>query len=191
MDDQENRVAPESLLRFRGYLLFLARVQLDPRLRAKLDESDIVQQSLLQAHRAIDQFRGTTDAELAAWLRQILARVISHTHRDYHQQKRNIARERQVAAQLDASSVRLEQWVVADQASPSVQAVQNERMLEIAAAVEALPAAQRDAVILHYWHGWTLKEIAEHLERTPAAVAGLLHRALGKLHKPLQTVAEP
>ncbi len=56
--------------RFRSYLLLLARAELSPRLAVKLDPSDVVQQTLLQAWRNIGQFRGGTDDELAAWLRQ-------------------------------------------------------------------------------------------------------------------------
>ena len=53
----------------------LARLRIDPRLRARLDPSDIVQQTLLIAHEKRTQFRGRSDAELAAWLRSILVRV--------------------------------------------------------------------------------------------------------------------
>ena len=77
-----------TLERFRSYLHLLAEAQLDRRLRSKLDPSDVVQQTLLQAHQARQQFRGGSDGELAAWLRQILARTLLHCVRDCHRSRR-------------------------------------------------------------------------------------------------------
>ena len=81
------------LEQFRPYLQLLARLQLSPRLRSKLEPSDIVQQTLLHAHEARAQFRGRTEAEVAAWLRKILARNLAHALRDYGREKRDISRE--------------------------------------------------------------------------------------------------
>ena len=64
-DGGTNERRPE---RFRSYLAALARINLDPRLQSKLDASDIVQQTLLNAHRTLSEFRGNTDAEMMAWL---------------------------------------------------------------------------------------------------------------------------
>lgn len=167
--------------RFRSYLRLLARSQLDGRLRSKLDPSDIVQQTLFQAHRALADFRGATDAEMAAWLRQILAHNLAHAVRDFGRDKRNVARERSLQAAVDASSARLDAWLAAEQSSPSQHAQRNEQVLRLCDALEQLPEAQRDAVRLHYWEECTLAEISSRLEKSPAAVAGLLKRGMRKL----------
>lgn len=179
-----------SLAEYRPYLQFLARVQLHRRWRTKLDDSDLVQQTLLQAHQARDQFRGQTREELAAWLRQILARNLAHAARDLTREKRDITKERSLDAALAESSLRLEAWLADDQSSPSQQAERNERVVRLAEAVEALPEVQRDAIVLHYWQGWTLVEIAEELGRTPGSIAGQLHRGVGKLREILKAIEQ-
>lgn len=176
----------EALEKFRAYLRLLARLQLNPRLGTKIDASDLVQQTMLQAHLALAEFRGGTDAELAAWLRQILTRNLTHAARDFGRDKRNIARERSLEAAVEGSSTRLEAWLAADQSSPSQRAERNEQLCRLAAALETLPDEQRAAVELHYWQGWTLAEIAAHQERTPSSVAGLVHRGLKKLRGVLE-----
>ena len=173
------------LERFRSYLRVLARMQLDRQLQAKFDSSDIVQQTMLQAHRALPEHRGENSAQMAAWLRQILARNISHALRDYHRDKRDVRRERSFQAQVDASSARLEAWIASDTSTPSDAAQRNEQILNLANALESLPPEQREAIELHYWHGWKLAEIAEHLGRSVSAVGGLLHRGLKALRSQL------
>jgi len=171
------------LERYRKYLRLLARLQLDPRLRGKLDASDLVQLTFLQVVQALPQFRGQTEAELLAWLRQILARNLQHALRDFSRDKRAVDREVSLEAAVNASSARLEAWLAAEDKSPSEQASRNEQLLRLAAALEQLPEAQREAVVLHYWQDWTVSAIAAQLERTPAAVAGLLKRGLKDLRR--------
>src|ERR1700737_1670806 len=107
---------------FRAYLRLLARLHLDPRLRGKLDPSDVVQETLLQGYRALAGFRGRGGAELAAWLRQILARNLAYAVRDLGRARRDVGRERSLEAALDESASRLEAWLAAKQSSPSQQA---------------------------------------------------------------------
>ena len=175
-----------SLDRYRSYLHLLASMQLDRRLRGKLDASDVVQQTLLQAHRARPQFRGESPGQLAAWLRQILAHNLAHASRDYRRAKRDVTRERSLEASIGASAARLNQWIEAQQSSPSQKVERGEQLLELAQALDRLPEAQREAIVLHYWQDWSLAEIGTHLDRSPSAVAGLLHRGLKKLRGTLQ-----
>src|SRR5262249_21128057 len=120
---QGEATCPWPLERFRDYLQMLARLQLDPWLRVKLDSSDVVQQTLLKAHANIGQFEGRTEEELAAWLRQILANNLFEAARRYGAGKRDVARERSLEAALAESSCRLEGWLAANQSTPSQQAM--------------------------------------------------------------------
>jgi RNA polymerase sigma-70 factor (ECF subfamily) len=176
-----------SLERFRSYLSLLARAQLGAAYRGKLDASDIVQQTLLDAHEKLSQFRGSTTAEMVAWLRQILARNLADVHRDFDREKRDIARERSLDVQLDQSSARLEQWLEAVQTSPVDRVDKNEQLLRLAAALAQLPEPQRTAIELHHLHGLSLTATAQQLERTEPSVAGLLRRGLAALRELLES----
>lgn len=174
-------LADDRLAQFRPYLLLLARTWWDRRLDTKLDPSDVVQQTLLQAHQAVDNFRGTSDAEFAAWLRKILANKIAQSVRDLGRDKRDVRREQSLEEYLNQSSLRLEGWPDDAASPPSLHAEFKERALRVAVAIESLPEAQREAIILHYWQGRSPGDIAADLNKTPAAVAGLLHRGLKTL----------
>ena len=171
------------LERYRAYLRLLAQLNLDPRLRAKLDASDIVQQTMLQAHQAREQFRGNTDAERIAWLRRILTRNLEHATLDLCRDKRDVQRECSLDAAVDASSSRLEAWLAADQSSPSQHVMREEQVVRLANALATLPDAQREALVLHYCEGLPLAEVAGRMGRTTASVAGLLKRGLKRLRE--------
>jgi RNA polymerase sigma-70 factor (ECF subfamily) len=141
------------LERYRNYLRLLARLQLDSRLRGNLDPSDLVQQTLLQAHQMRDQFRGATEAEYAAWLRQILVRTLANADRDLGRLKRDVGRERSLEAAIEESSVRLEAWLASEQSSPSACAEKNEQLLRLAEALEQLPDAAAYSVTLPPYGG--------------------------------------
>jgi RNA polymerase sigma-70 factor, ECF subfamily len=176
------------LNRYRDYLLLLARVQLDPRWQAKLGASDLVQETLLEAHRDAGQFRGHTEAERMAWLRAILARNLANTVRDLRRQRRDIDRERPLANPLAESSQHLEAWLSDSGLAPPEQAERNERLVRLADALARLPEDRRTAVELRHFQGWSLDAIAEHLGRSASAVASLLHRGLLQLR---DLLAEP
>lgn len=184
-------MTPLDLAHFRSYLLLLAHVRLDRKIRGKLDASDIVQQTLMEAHQAIESVRGENAAVQAAWLRQILARNLTNAVRDLTREKRDVTRERSIHAALEASSALLETFLVADQSSPSQQAERHERVVFLADALATLPEKQREAVILRHFHGSSLAEIATDLDTTTAAVTGLLHRGLKNLREALNGRGEP
>jgi RNA polymerase sigma-70 factor (ECF subfamily) len=177
--------SPDTQLRplgyFREYLSVLARLQIDPRLRRKLDPSDVVQETLLRAHERRDQFRGTTDAELTAWLRQILANQLGEALRRYTRQARDVKRERSLEAAVEESSARLAQWLASEQAEAGQRVLREEQLIRLGEALAGLPEDQRTAVELRYLQKESVARIAELLGRSEASVSGLLRRGLEKL----------
>lgn len=175
-----------NLDRYRSYLRLLAEIELSPRLQVKEDASDIVQQSLLEAHRDLPAFRGQTEAELVGWLKTILARNLFNTARHYRTQKCDVGREQSLAERLDQSSGRLENFLASEQTSPSQRAVHNEQVQQLADGLALLLDGERTAIVLKHFQGWSLSQISEHLGRPTNAVAGLLKRGLKKLRSHLQ-----
>ena len=173
--------------RFRDYLCLLARMHLDRRLRRKVDPSDLVQQTLLQAFEARDSFRGTTAEEQCAWLSSILARNLLHAARDFGNQKRDVTREVSFEAEIAGGSERLISWLRASGTSPSRKVLKEERLLQLASLVGNLPEEQQEVLVLHHCQGWSLEQISKHVGRSIPSVAGLLRRGLARLRERLKS----
>jgi RNA polymerase sigma-70 factor (ECF subfamily) len=153
----ETEALAARLERFRAYLQLLARVHLAPRLRGKVDLSGVVQQTLWEGHRTLGSSPPPGDPQLAALLRRLLANNLADEVRKCYAGKRDAGRERSLDAALEESSALLEALLAADQSSPEQRAGRNEELLRLAAALERLPEAQRQAVELHCLRGWRLE----------------------------------
>lgn len=190
-DGSQNCELPSSVAldHYRSYLALLARCHWNPRLQGKFDPSDVVQQTLVQAWQGLGEFRGATEGELRAWLRQILTRHLADLARDFGRAKRDLQLERSLEAQVSASSIRMEAWLDDQQSSPQEKAERNEQLVQLAAALAELPAAQQEAVSLHHLHGLSVGEIAVLMERSATAVGGLLKRGLRTLRTQFETRA--
>jgi RNA polymerase sigma-70 factor (ECF subfamily) len=175
--DYDRNERLNGLEQYRPYLRLQARLDIDPRLQGKLDFSGVVQQTLLDAHRARGEFHGDGEAQLLSWLRRILTRNLLDEVRKLKRVNFDATRD----CSLDESSARLETFLVADQSTPSEVACRNEELLRLAGALEQLAKDQQLAVVRHHLQGVTLAEVAAEMGRSKAAVAGLLHRGLMRL----------
>ncbi len=177
-----------SLARYREYLLTLARAWFNPELRARLDPSDLVHETLLKAHRARGQFRGRTDREMAAWLRSILASTMANAGRTHC--RRGRCSGPPPGRTRAGSGERPEELLPDPGISPQQAAARNEELLRLAAALAQLPDEQRRVLELKHLWGCTLAEIAGRTGRTRASVVGLLYRGMRKL-RALLNAPEP
>jgi len=175
--NMENRHRP--LEGFRSYLRMLAGAQIPHAMRGQVDPSDLVQHTLLQAHEKQVQFRGGSDAELAAWLRAILRNAIVDA-------LRRVTREPHMLQAVEQSSAHLEALISAADSSPSEQAARQEQLERLAQALEQLPEDQRSAVQMQQIHDCSVEEIAEALGKSKSAVGGLLKRGMRRLREMMQ-----
>jgi len=127
------------------YLRAISQFDLDPDVRAKVGASDVVQQTLLDVHRGIAGFRGSSRREFVAWLRRLMKNNLAAIHRGFRQTaKRNVARE---VALTDIARGR-GAGPLADSQTPSRHAAANEEMAALDEVLARLPAHYRQVIVL-------------------------------------------
>src|SRR5262249_52552215 len=179
--DGEQGAREQLFVRYQGYLQVLARAQLGKHLRAKCDPSDVVQMTLLEAHRDFAAFQGSHETELLAWLRRILAHNLFNEARRFAAQQRDAAREvslDQVRAGVEHSSVALARGLAASTPSPRRLAACREDAVRMAAALALLPEDYQTVLLLRIFEELPAEEVAQRMGRSAGAVRMLQMRAL-------------
>ncbi len=175
------------LQRYRHYLSLLVRLQIGRRLRGKIDVDDLLQELSLEAHRDIGRFRGVSEREFLAWLRQVLAAILSNQVRHYlGTLRRDIRRERAIALDLEASSEAMDRGLIASSSSPSHQASRREQAVLLADALGRLPEAYREVIILRQLEDLSFPEVARRMGRSEDSVKNLWARGLARLRRALE-----
>ena len=177
------------LSQYRNYARLLARTLIGTTLRLRLDPSDLVQETFLEAHRDFPRFDGSTERELLAWLRRILARNLADQARRQKAGLRDYRRQVSLEAMLDRSSARMQQALAAVVSSPSAAAAQREQAVLLADALADLPPDYREVIILRNLERLRFEEVAARMGRSPGAVRMLWTRALERLSRALEGLA--
>ena len=139
--DAESRERLFALLR--SYLGFAARAQLESWLKVKVDASDLVQQTLLEAHRDFDRFEGGSEGQLLAWLRKILLHNVADFVRHYRgTAKRQVRREVPFANPAASGPLVGAPEPAAPGASPSQEFLRRDNELRLIDALETLYPVQ-------------------------------------------------
>jgi len=159
---------------YRNYLRLLARTWLRKDLQMKADPSDLVQETMLRAARAFPNFRGSHEAELVAWLRQIMARQVADLVRSLKTDRRRVSREEPV----DRVHDKLADMAASSFARPSEALRRRELGVLLADALAQLPTARREVIVLRNLDDLDWPEVAARMGRSEAAVKKLWARAL-------------
>jgi len=173
------------LQQYRNYLVVLASMQIDKRLQPRVSPSDVVQETMLRAHKNFGQFRGTTEPELLAWLRQILVNnlakfVEQHMLAARRDVRREVSIER-IGAALEHSTIQLAQLVPAANKSPSMAVQQREEAVVLADRLAQLSEDYREVLVLRNLQGLPFEEVARRIDRSVGATRMLWLRAIEKL----------
>lgn len=170
------------LSQYRNYLLVLGISQFQQRLRPRVSPSDIVQDVMLRAHCHFGQFRGHTERELLAWLREILINSLARfVEQHVRAAKRDIRREISLETFTAAVGPLPELMNADSQQAPSASVSLGEQTSLLAALLQQLPEHYREVLVLRNIQGLAFEEVATRLKRSPGATRMLWLRAIEKL----------
>jgi RNA polymerase sigma-70 factor (ECF subfamily) len=170
------------LAMYRPYLRLVAERRLPQIVQKRVDASDVVQQTLVDAVRGLPEFRGQAEPEFTAWIMRLLDRNLLMSVRNNTLAKRDVRLEQEWG---DASGSAVMMWhsLAADGMSPPSSVFRGEAALYLAMALEKLPADQRTAVELRYIGQMSLQAVAGEMGRSVGSVAGLVRRGVAALEE--------
>jgi RNA polymerase sigma-70 factor (ECF subfamily) len=175
----------ELLQHYRNYMLLLAATKFPKRLQTRISASDLVQETMIKAHRHFAQFQGHSERELLAWLRQVLvSNLASFVEQHMFTAKRDVRREvsmAQLAETLNGSTTQLNSLLHAGSDSPSARVQQSEEAVVLAERLAELPARYREVLVLRNIQGLSFEEVAARMGRSPGTTRMLWLRAIERL----------
>ena len=174
---QGDRRALEQLLaRGRSGLRDFVDYHLDPRLRTRLDPSDVVQDVQLEVVRRIDDFLQRRPMPFHLWIRKTAYERLLNLRRDHQRARRSLSREVPLP---ERSSLLMARPLIHN--SPSRQAEARELAERISRAVAELSETDREILTMRHAEELSYEEIAYLLEIKPAAARQRYGRALIRL----------
>jgi RNA polymerase sigma-70 factor, ECF subfamily len=170
----------------RSYLGFVARSQIETWLRRKVDASDLVQETMLEAFRDFDRFDGRTEQEWLAWLRRILTHNAADFVRRYRgTAKRAAGREVPFRDPADSHSPGAAE-PAAETPTPSQEFLLLDTELRVTAALSELTSDYQEVIVLRNLQRLSFNEVADRMGRSRPAVQMLWMRAIRKLQERLE-----
>jgi RNA polymerase sigma-70 factor (ECF subfamily) len=167
--------------KLRPYVRLLVGPRLGPVLGRKLDDSDLIQESLLRVFQRFGQFRGREVPQFLGWVGQITSHVVADWERHHGAQKRCIGRER--------AAVEVLTHCQAEGNAPEQLAARDEEAARLAAALERLPEVYREVIQARFFHQLPFAEISQHMGKSPGALRVVCLRAIERLRQEMEAPA--
>jgi RNA polymerase sigma-70 factor (ECF subfamily) len=178
---------------YRNYLRMVVRTGLGPRLRERVELSDVVQEALVEVVRQFPQFTGQSEAALVGWLRRLVGQKLADLGR-YHSRAKRAGEA--TAVPLDAAhdfgkarpgeeSGRLLDMLALSQTSPSQAVSRREELVLLADAFATLPESEADVLWLYHAESLSFEAIGQRLDLSRKSVRGIYARGLKHLKRSL------
>jgi RNA polymerase sigma-70 factor (ECF subfamily) len=174
--------------RHRQRLKKMIDARMDPRLRARVDPSDVIQEALTTAALQLSEYLETEPIPFYPWLRRITWQKLVHAHEMHlDAAKRSVRRERQgfwgLSGRSTSQLLDSLDGLPGNTSTPSAAADREESRRRLTEALASLAEIDREVLVQRYVEQMSMKEIGVGLELSEAAVQMRHMRALQKLHK--------
>jgi RNA polymerase sigma-70 factor (ECF subfamily) len=176
---------------YRDRLRHMVELRLDPRLRARLDASDVIQEAFLDVARDLDSYLADPKLSPLLWLRLHVGRRMTMLHRQHlGTRMRDAGLEISLyqGALPQASSAALASMILGRHTSPTQAAQRAERMLRVQEALNSLDPIDREILALRHFEELGRADAAQVLGITQEAGAKRYFRALKRLKDVLATM---
>jgi RNA polymerase sigma-70 factor (ECF subfamily) len=167
------------IARHRELLRTLASLLVNRSLQGIIDPSDLVQETLLKAHKSLQA--GAVIENERNWLYGILRYSACDALRDWSRRRDKL--DPSLHAALDESSARLEQAIAAESLDPLQEAARNEEAVRLAEALARLPEQERDVVMRHALQEQPMPEVSGETGVPVNVLAGRYARGVQRLRK--------
>ncbi len=186
---------------YRNYLRMVVRTGLGPRLRERVELSDVVQEALVEVVRQFPQFTGQNEAALVGWLRRLVGQKLADLGRYHSRAKRSSGgADVPLDAPYDAGGGggnaggngdggpggRLLDMLALSQTSPSEAASRRELIVLLADALAGLPTSEAEVLWLYHAEGLSFEAIGDRLGLSRKSVRGVWARGLKSLKRSLE-----
>ncbi len=176
----------------RPYLRRVIEARLDDRLASRVDASDLIQETLLEVYRRVQNENADPPMPLRLWLRQIaIDRIKMAERRHLHTKKRGAGRE---VVLPDRSSILLARQLFgtrSPEGQPESQFAQAEIIVAVRKALEELSNMDREILTMRTFENLSYEEIEIIVGVSAAACRKRYGRALLRLSKLLDAFEDP